>query len=74
MAAKRNAKDGGEYALRDDDRETPYAGSGRRARSSYLPIFILGLLVVAAFLVYGLYHRGEVPSQGKPEATVGSTR
>ncbi|MGA0594330.1 hypothetical protein [Enterovirga sp. CN4-39] len=64
----------GEYAVRDDGRATPYAGTGRRATSGYGLIFVLGLLVAGAFLGYGMFHKGEVNEQAKPEATVGSTR
>ena len=35
---------------------------------------IVGLLVAAGCLGYGMSHRGEVNEQAKPEATVGSTR
>ena len=74
MAGTNDEKSGGEFGLRNDDRATPYSGTGRRATSGYGLIFALGLLVAAAFLGYGMFHRGEVPNQGKPEATVGSTR
>jgi hypothetical protein len=64
----------GDYSLRDDDRATPYAGTGRRATSGYGIILALGLLVAGAFLGYGMFQRGEVTNQAKPEAMVGSTR
>ena len=64
----------GEYSLRDDDRATPYAGTGRRSTSGYAIILVLGLLVAGAALGYGMFHRSEVQNQSKPEAVVGSTR
>jgi hypothetical protein len=72
MASPNDSGSGSEYSLRDDDRGTPYTGSKRRY--GYGPVLLLGLLVVAAFLAYGVFHRGEVTNQSKPEATVGSTR
>jgi hypothetical protein len=48
----------GEYDLRDDDRadDTPY----RRGHSRGLaPLFIIGLVVAGAFLLYGALHRSE---------------
>ena len=61
-----------EAELRNDDRATAYAGTNKR--SGYVLVLLLGVLVAVAFLAYGVFHRGELPSQGKPEATVGSTR
>jgi hypothetical protein len=74
MASTKDDKASAEYALRGDSGATPYAGTGRRARSAYGLIFVLGLLVAGALLGYGMFNRGEVSTQGKPEATVGSTR
>ena len=64
----------GEYNVRDDDRATPYSGTGRRATSGYGLMLLLGLLVAGAFLGYGMLHAGEATNQTKPEATIGSTR
>jgi hypothetical protein len=72
MASAKDGRSGSEYDLRDDDRATPYARSGRR--SGYGLILVFGLVVAGLFLGYGMFHRGEVPNQGKPEATVGSAR
>jgi hypothetical protein len=56
----------GEYNLRDDDRATPYAGTGRRATSGYGIILVLGLLVAGVFLGYGMFHRSEVQTRANP--------
>jgi hypothetical protein len=72
MASPNESGSGSEYSLRDDDRATPYARSGRR--SGYGMVLLFGILVAGAFLAYGMFHRGEVTNQSTPEATVGSTR
>ncbi|WP_375460161.1 hypothetical protein [uncultured Enterovirga sp.] len=73
-------------SVRDKKREDgrPSGGSGdgresaspysRRQRSGYGLVLLIGLLVVGAFLAYGAFHRGEVPSSGPPQPTAGSTR
>lgn len=61
-----------EFELRDDDRASPYTGS--RRRSGYGLVLLLGIVVAGAFVAYGMFHRGEVSSGAKPEATVGATR
>jgi hypothetical protein len=71
MASSKHAGSGPERASSDDDRDTPYARPGRYG---YGPMLVIGILAACALLAYGVFHRGETPSGGRPEATVGSTR
>lgn len=73
MAPTNDGKSGGEFGLRRRPRNA-LLRNGPPGDIRLRPNLRAGLLVAGVFLGYGMFHRGEDPNQGKPEATVGSTR